>query len=110
MTRTMWAVGPDDGEGWVSINAPTEDAAKQAYADEKDFGTEWLIANRIEAWDALDKITGPDWINNGHGWTCETCRGMAFAEDGAEVIDGKVFCEMCADAMLAARTGGRDAE
>lgn len=98
MKRTMWAVGPDHGEGWISVNAPTEDAAKDAYAAREDCETEWLIANRVEAWDVLDKITGPDWINNGLGWTCKTCDGMAFADDGAEVIDGEVFCEECASA------------
>lgn len=96
MGRTMWAVGPDHGEGWVAVNAPTEDAAKDAYAAENDCSTEWLIANRIEAWDALDNITGPDWINNGHGWSCKDCGGVAFADDGAEVIGGEVFCAECA--------------
>mgnify|MGYP001345901695 CR=1 FL=1 len=96
MGRTMWAVGPDDGEGWVAINAPTEDAAIQAYATENDCTTDYVVANRVEGWDGLKKITGPDWLRNGHGFSCSACDEMAFAEDGGVIVNEQVFCEGCA--------------
>lgn len=94
--RTMWAVGPDDGEGWVAINAPTEDAAIQAYAYEHDCTIDYVCANRVEGWDALEKITGADWLRNGHGFSCSTCDDVAFEEGGGVVVNEQVFCEYCA--------------
>lgn len=94
--RIMWAVGPDDCEGWVAIDASNHVAAKKAYAKEHDCGTDWLIANRIEAWDSLETITPADWVRNGHGYSCSQCAEMAFADDGAVIADGRVFCSSCA--------------
>jgi hypothetical protein len=55
-----------------------------------------IIANRVKGWDTLAKITGPDWLRNGHGFTCSKCDNMAFDEEGGVVVGDKVFCELCA--------------
>ena len=94
--RTMWAVGPDDGDGWYAINAPTEDAAIQAYADEHDCNPDYIVASRVEGWDGLTKVTGPDWIQHGLGFSCTTCDTVTFAEEGGVVVNGSVYCDYCA--------------
>jgi len=100
MTKTMWAVGPEDDSGWEAIDAPTELDAKVAWMGyilgPNDKMPSHIIAQRVEAWDGLEKISGPDWLNAGLGYTCEQCDELAFNDGGGGVIDGEVLCEDCA--------------
>ena len=99
--RTMWAVGPDDGEGWMAINARTEDEACTAWAraDANLPATEpipdWIVALRQEGWDALPEVTGADWLRVGLGYSCAECQELAFLEFGAQIIDGQPICGEC---------------
>ncbi|KAF0674464.1 hypothetical protein [Profundibacterium mesophilum] len=101
MTKKMWAVGEDDGEGWIAVSADTEAAAKRAYTDE------WhgadvkvpghIIAQRVEAWDALTGAPeGKDWLTAGLSYLCEGgCGSMACLDGAGKIIDGKPYCEDC---------------
>ena len=96
-----FAVGNDDGEGWIAVNVQSEEIARRAYCDE------WLaadepvpdniIAIRVPAWDGLGRApTGAEWVNAGLSYSCsEGCGGMVFLEEGGKVVDGEPVCEYC---------------
>lgn len=106
MAKTMWAVGPDDGEGWHEVDAPTELAAREEYAlseyGDKNFIL-YVRAYRVEAWDQLGRDpNGADWVRVGLSYTCSgTCSGMAHGAYDAKIINGNPYCGECAEDLSA---------
>lgn len=125
MPRIMWAVGTNDGEfNWQAINAPSEQEAIYAYAKDTgnfkcerqwsnqqgpcQMPCEWcdaecrqdeprdcLEATRVPMWDNKRKIKAMHWIKAGFGCLCEECGYETFAEAGAVIFRGVVYCEEC---------------
>lgn len=121
----MWAVGTDSGDfDWQAINAPTREAAIQAYAIERGhircenwasdrqgpcrLPCDWcnaearqdeprgnIDAERVEAWDKVRHMRRMHWLKAGYGTTCDWCDYECFAESGAVIFRGKVTCEDC---------------
>ena len=95
----MWAVGPNDGEGWIAVRAPDEAAARLAFAEENDDGgiSDSIVAVRAPSWDSLTATpTGADWLNAGLSYTCDRgCGCMACFDDGGAIINGEPVCGYC---------------
>lgn len=103
MAKTMWAVGPDDGEGWISVDAPCEADALRAYSREihgEDSIPAHVLAQRVPKWDNLPRVSGWDWIKAGLSFSCHICGEMATItgdeDEDADLIDGEVHCGLCA--------------
>lgn len=99
----MYAVGDDDGEGWIAVKADSELDARRAYCDEHlgvgDPIPDCIIAVRVPSWDGLAGApTGADWVTAGLSYRCSKhCGGMVFAEDGGKIVDGVPVCGYCLD-------------
>ena len=100
----MWAVGDDDGEGWIAVKAESESKARRAYADEwvgaDQAIPDRIIAVRVPSWDGLaGKPTGADWIRADLSYRCAGhCGEMAHGPDGAKIINGQPYCSYCCEA------------
>lgn len=123
--RTMWAVGTDSGDfDWQAIDAPTREAAIQAYAIEHGhircenwasnraapciLPCEWcgaearqdepkgnIDAERVPMWDGVKDVRGRHWIEAGYGAHCDWCGYGAHVDESAVIYRGKVTCEDC---------------
>ncbi|WP_147127783.1 hypothetical protein [Shimia ponticola] len=97
-----YAVGPDDGEGWIAVNAQSEDDARRAYCNEWLAAGEpipdFVLAARVPSWDGLGRPpNGAEWLEARLSYTCAmNCGGMASLDDGGKVIDGEPICGECA--------------
>lgn len=97
----MYAVGEDDGEGWIAVSAESETEARRAYCDEWYGAAEpvpgHIIAQRVPSWDALGRVpNGADWLKAGLSYRCSReCGGMAFLDDGGAILNGKPVCGYC---------------
>ena len=102
MTRTMWAVGHDDGQDWVAVAAETEDAAIASFCRWEDCSPDFIAAVRVPKWDALEKLTRLDWFDSDADLTtsCSSCGEYTSLELGGEIIEGQVFCEDCKPPQL----------
>ena len=99
MKNKMYAVGPEDDDGWEAVQATSDREAKKLFLESNPQSRYGIMAMRIEEWEALDREpNGADWINAGFYYTCDYCNEPSSLDDDlpAKIVDGDVVCGYCA--------------
>lgn len=96
----MYAVGPEDGEGWEPIEAVSKRQAKSFYMVEHGesngcYSFNMLEARRVENWDGLQSIMPYDWLCAGLSHSCKRCHEQVTPDDEIEIESGDVYHAEC---------------